>query len=362
MRVAVTGGTGFIGSHLVKALAARGDAVRCLLRPSSDRAALPRRRTAGCGAAPGRPRRAGTPAARRRCRRAPGRADPFLDAARALHEVNRGGTAALCAVAARAAPALQQLIIVSSQAAVGASSRRRPRREDDPPAPVTAYGRSKLAAERVRLRFPRLPVTVVRPPSVYGPGDRDIFAYFRLVHGGLRPELVPASRLSMVYVGNLVDALLLALDRPQPSGQRVYHVADHGVLTMNTVALWIAEAYGRRALRVPVPQAALAVAGLPLAAAGRLLRRDLLLSRDKLREIAQPAWLLATSRIAAQLGYRPRLSTRDAIALTRAVVPGPRLAAPNARPPPLGGRGPSQLRRCSDLTASRLFKCLTTRP
>ncbi|MDE0228780.1 MAG: NAD-dependent epimerase/dehydratase family protein [Spirochaetaceae bacterium] len=315
MRVAVTGGTGFIGSHLVKALAARGDAVRCLLRPSSDRAALP------AAAQPVVAQHLADPAALERLLRG---ADAVVHLAgltrswtpRALHEVNRGGTAALCAVAARAAPALQQLIIVSSQAAVGASSRRRPRREDDPPAPVTAYGRSKLAAERVRLRFPRLPVTVVRPPSVYGPGDRDIFAYFRLVHGGLRPELVPASRLSMVYVGNLVDALLLALDRPQPSGQRVYHVADHGVLTMNTVALWIAEAYGRRALRVPVPQAALAVAGLPLAAAGRLLRRDLLLSRDKLREIAQPAWLLATSRIAAQLGYRPRLSTRDAIALT----------------------------------------------
>ncbi|MDE0445789.1 MAG: NAD-dependent epimerase/dehydratase family protein [Spirochaetaceae bacterium] len=315
MRVAVTGGTGFIGSHLVKALAARGDAVRCLLRPSSDRAALP------AAAQPVVAQHLADPAALERLLRG---ADAVVHLAgltrswtpRALHEVNRGGTAALCAVAARAAPALQQLIIVSSQAAVGASSRRRPRREDDRPAPVTAYGRSKLAAERVRLRFPRLPVTVVRPPSVYGPGDRDIFAYFRLVHGGLRPELVPASRLSMVYVGNLVDALLLALDRPQHSGQRVYHVADHGVLTMNTVALWIAEAYGRRALRVPVPQAALAVAGLPLAAAGRLLRRDLLLSRDKLREIAQPAWLLATSRIAAQLGYRPRLSTRDAIALT----------------------------------------------
>ena len=82
------------------------------------------------------------------------------------------------------------------------------------------------------------------------------------------------------------------------------------------VAHWITEAYGRRALRLPVPQAALAVAGLPLAAAGRLLRRDLLLSRDKLREIAQPAWLLDTSRIEAQLGYHPRLGTREAIAVT----------------------------------------------
>ena len=315
MRVAVTGATGFIGSHLAAALAARGYAVRCLLRPASDRGALP----AGVDTV-----LAGHLADRTALARLLRGADAVVHLAgltrswtpRALHQVNRGGTEALCAVAACASPALQQVIVVSSQAAVGPSSRRQPRGEDDPPAPVTAYGRSKLAAERVRLRYPRLPVTVVRPPAVYGPGDRDIFAYFRLVRGGLRPELVPASPLSMVYVGNLVDALLLTLDRPQRSGQRVYHVADHGVLTMNTVARWIAEAYGRRALRIPVPQAALTVAGLPLAAAGRLLRRDLLLSRDKLREIAQPAWLLATSRISAQLGYRPRLATRDAIART----------------------------------------------
>ena len=199
---------------------------------------------------------------------------------------------------------------------MGPSSRRRPRREDDPPAPVTAYGRSKLAAERVRLRYPGLPVTVIRPPAVYGPADRDIFAYFRLVRAGLRPELVPTGRLDMVYVGNLIDALLLTLDHPQRSGQRVYHVTDHGAVTTNAVARWIAAAYGRRTLRIPIPQPALAAAGLPLAAASRLLRRDLLLSRDKLHEIAQPAWLLAAGRIARQLGYRPRLGTREAVTLT----------------------------------------------
>ena len=315
MRVAVTGGTGFIGSHLLAALAARGDNVRCLLRPTSNPAALP------AAVEPVLADHLADSAALERLVRG---ADVLVHLAgltrswtpRALYEVNRGGTAALCAAVARVCPTLRQLILVSSQAAVGSSSRHRPRRENDPPAPVTAYGRSKLSAERVRLRYPRLPVTVIRPPAVYGPGDRDIFVYFRLVRSGLRPELVPARPMSMIYVGNLIDALLLALDCPQHAGQRVYHVADHGAVTMSMVARWIEAAYGRRALRIPVPQSALAVAGLPLAAAGLVLRRDLLLSRDKLRQIAQPAWLLATGRIATQLGYRPRLATREAIAVT----------------------------------------------
>ena len=311
----MTGGSGFIGAHLLAALAARGDRVRCLLRPGSDRAHLP---------AAVEPVVAADLTAAGALERLVRGSDAVVHlagltrswSARELQRVNRDGSAALCAALARARPAVGQLIMVSSQAAVGPSCGRRPRREQDPPAPVTAYGRSKLAAERVRQRHPRLPITVLRPPAVYGPGDRDIFAYFRLVRSGLRPELVPAGRLSMVYVGNLVDALLLLLERPPRAGHRVYHVADRGVVTMGTVARWIAAAYGRPTLRLPVPLAALAVAGLPLAAAGRLLRRDLLLSRDKLREIAQPSWVFAASRIQHQLGYRPRVTTRDGIRRT----------------------------------------------
>ena len=312
MRVAVTGGTGFIGAHLVAALAARGVRVRCLLRPSSNRALLPEEVEPVVAAD------LSDAAALERLVRD---TDAVVHLAgltrswspRELHHVNRGGTAALCAALTRVHPAVGQLIMVSSQAAVGPSGRSRPRREEDSPSPVTAYGRSKLAAERIRHRYPALPITVIRPPAVYGPGDRDIFAYFRLVRARVRLELVPAGRLSMVYVGNLVDALLLALERPPHAGQRVYHVADRGMVTMSTVAQWIAAAYGRPTCRVPVPQAALILAGLPLAAAGRLLRRDLLLSRDKLREIAQPAWILAAGRIQAELGYQPRVSTRDGV-------------------------------------------------
>lgn len=315
MQVAVTGGSGFIGEHLLAALAARGDRVRCLLRPGSDRSRLP---------AAVEPVVAADLTATAALERLVRGSDAVVHlagltrswSARELRRVNRDGTAALCAAAARARPPVGQFIMVSSQAAAGPSGGRRARREQDAPAPVTAYGRSKLAAERVRQRHPRLPITVLRPPAVYGPGDRDVFAYFRLVRAGVRPEPVPAGRLSMVYVGNLVDALLLLLDRPQRAGHRLYHVADRGVVTMGAVARRIAAAYGRPTFRLPVPQAALAVAGLPLAAAGRLLRRDLLLSRDKLREIAQPSWVLDTTRIREELGYQPRVATSEGIRRT----------------------------------------------
>lgn len=316
VQVAVTGGSGFIGEHLLAALAARGDRVRCLLRPGSDRSRLP------AAVEPVVAADLTVTAALERLVRG---SDAVVHlagltrswSARELRRVNRDGTAALCAVAARARPAVRQFIMVSSQAAAGPSCGRLARREQDAPAPVTAYGRSKLAAERVRQRHPRLlPITILRPPAVYGPGDRDVFAYFRLVRAGVRPEPVPAGRLSMVYVGNLVDALLLLLDRPQRAGHRLYHVADRGVVTMGAVARRIAAAYGRPTLRLPVPQAALAIAGLPLAAAGRLLRRDLLLSRDKLREIAQPSWVLDTTRIREELGYQPRVATSEGIRRT----------------------------------------------
>ena len=257
VQVAVTGGSGFIGAHLVAALAARGERVRCLLRPASDRSLLP---------AQVEPVVAADLSDGAALERLVRDCDAVVHLAgltrswtpRELYRVNRGGTAALCAALARVHPEVGQLILVSSQAAAGPSRPGRPRREEDPPAPVTAYGGSKLAAERIRHRHPELPITVIRPPAVYGPGDRDIFAYFRLVRAGVRPELVPSGRLSMVYVGNLVDALLLALERPQRAGQRVYHVADRGAVRMSTVAQWIADAYGRptwrcRCRRPPSP-------------------------------------------------------------------------------------------------------------
>ncbi len=104
------------------------------------------------------------------------------------------------------------LIVVSSLAAAGPSSAERPRVESDLPAPVSNYGRSKREAELLAQQFAaRVPITVVRPPIVYGEGDLNMLSVYRSIYR-LRLHMawgVAYSRYSLVHVWDLVEALIL---------------------------------------------------------------------------------------------------------------------------------------------------------
>ena len=103
---------------------------------------------------------------------------------------------------------IRKFLFVSSLAAAGPSSGD-PLTEDEEPRPVSAYGESKLAAERAVLEFGRTrPVIVIRPPAVYGPRDRDTFMLFQSVQRRL--HVIPgrgAQKVSLVHVDDLVTGI-----------------------------------------------------------------------------------------------------------------------------------------------------------
>ena len=167
----VTGASGFIGTHLVRALVEKGHAVTCLVRQRSVVKPLEALGTRLC---------AGDVTDANSLTSAVNGQDVVFHLAgrtRALnahefHAVNEGGTRAVAqACAAQTPPPV--LVIVSSLAAAGPSTLDRPHVETDPSAPVSHYGRSKRAGELAAAAMAhRIPVTVVRPPIVIGPGDR----------------------------------------------------------------------------------------------------------------------------------------------------------------------------------------------
>ena len=208
MRALVTGASGFIGQHLVGFLAKRGHAVRCLVRASSRLEGLePHDPELVLGDVT-------DPESLRNAVRGVDVVYHLAGTLKAftLHDflaVNEEGTRALAeACADRGQPPV--CVLVSSAAASGPSPDGRARSEADPPAPVSDYGRSKLAGERAAAAFAaRVPTSVVRPPIVFGPGDREFFKVFQLVARGLHLVPTRARRsFSLVHVADLVRHLV----------------------------------------------------------------------------------------------------------------------------------------------------------
>ena len=320
-RVLVTGASGFIGVHLVEALRRRGDEVTCLVRPTSRRARLePLGVRFVCGDVTDAPSLA---AALDEC-------DPqvvyhLAGLTRALRvarlmQVNAEGVCHLAgACARRAAP--PTLLVVSSLAAAGPAPAGRPRTEADTPEPVSAYGRSKLAGEQAARRFAHhLPTTIVRPPIVFGPGDRDVWHLFRLVQRlGLLIVPGPADfSLALIHVTDLVEALVLAAERGErvpaesrghsagaaTAGCGCYFVAGEQAPTLAQFAGLLAEAVGRRRVRtLHLPRCLARLAGVAGDAGGWLRRRPLTLGSDKIAEALAGSWLCATDKGRRQLGF-----------------------------------------------------------
>jgi nucleoside-diphosphate-sugar epimerase len=315
--VLVTGATGFVGSHLAAHLAGRGDEVRCLVRRPAEAgwlAALGVRVVPGAldDAASLQAAVAGTDVVYHLAGlTAAGSEAEFL-------AVNAEGTARLLAAAAAARPAPARFVHVSSLAAVGPTEPGQLVTEASPCRPVTAYGRSKLAGEAV-VRRSALPWTIVRPPAVYGPRDRELLRVFRIARFGFAPVFGRGRQeLSLVYVEDLAAGLAQAAAAPHAAGA-TYHLAHPGIVSALDLVREIGRAVrGRAPLVVPVPPAIAArvvrMIGRAAAAAGRRT----VVSEDKMAEFLAPAWGTSVAKAERELGWRPPHDLRSGIAATAA--------------------------------------------
>ena len=305
MNVFVTGGTGFVGAHLVKALRARGDAVAALVRRPAlaeqlgwgpeirlvrgdldDAAALRQ----GCAGADVVYHVAGKIAARN--------AAEFM-------ATNRDGTANVLE-AARDGGA-QRLLFVSSLAVAGPTTPGHPIDETRPPMPVTDYGRSKLAAE-VLVRAMPLAWTIVRPPVVYGEWDRGTLKIFQLARRGVVPVFGDgAQELSVIHAEDLARSLIAAATSPAAVG-RIYFAAHPTTTTSRELVLGAGRALGGRTLRI-IPLPPLLVRGVlwTVGTLANLAGRATLLSADKGNEYLAPAWTCRSDALTRDTGWRAEI-------------------------------------------------------
>lgn len=282
--VAVTGATGFVGPHLVAALARRGWRLRLLVRRWSPLPSL-----AGVDAE----LVLGDVSSEQALRQLVAGADAVVHAAglikakadRDFLAVNRDSAALLSALAPEA-----HMLLLSSLAA------REPQ--------LSAYGASKRAGEAVVARRSGS-WTIVRAPAVYGPGDRETLAYFRAIKSGIAPQpRVPEARLSLIHVADLAEALALAVERPPVNSS--YEIDDGRTYTYGDMAAAAGEALGRHPVRLAVPRGVMACI-----ARWNELRQALgadaqILTRGKVNEIFHPDWSAPDRRLVAAIGFQPR--------------------------------------------------------
>ncbi|MDN7181224.1 SDR family oxidoreductase [Caballeronia sp. SEWSISQ10-4 2] len=223
----------------------------------------------------------------------------------AYRAVNVEGSLNVARAALRAG--VKRLVFVSSIKALGEGEPGRPWREDDPPAPADPYGITKLEAERALAGFGReqgVEVVVLRPPLVYGPGVRANFEQLmRAVERGVPLPLGSIdARRSMVYVGNLADAIRFVATRSEPT-DGVFHVTDGDDLSVAQMIRALAQAFGKPARLLPVPASWLRAAGV---LTGRSAQVDRLASPLR----------MDSSRLRTGLGWRPPTTVAEGIART----------------------------------------------
>ncbi len=316
LKVLVTGATGFIGSHLVEALLRRGDQVRCLIRRTSRLEwlkDLPVERVYGD------------------CNDKASLKDAVLDVQQIFHcagvtkatqdrnyfEVNATGTENLIRSCLDHNPPLQKFIYLSSQAAAGPCQNGQGKKESDACQPVSSYGRSKRLGEEFALAHAHeLPVVILRPSVVYGPRERDMFAFVKLLSRGINPRFSgQEQRLSLCYVQDVVDAILLASEINDPKGD-IFFVSDGKDYRLEEIGDIFTQAMGVKAIRVPVPRWIIMGFASLSEAWGRLSRKPALVNRGKVEEMVQEKWVCDISRARSLLCFKPRFPLEEGARLT----------------------------------------------
>jgi nucleoside-diphosphate-sugar epimerase len=310
MLALVTGASGFIGSHLVRALKADGFEVRALVHKT------PLTEIAGVLSVVGDILDAEALA------QAMAGVDTVFHLAaavgsviagpQAFREINVNGTQAVFAAARKAR--VRRVVHFSSIGVLGSIRAGETADEEYPPAPKTPYDRTKFAAEEaVRSAVADgIDAVIVRPGWVYGPGDRRTFKFinavccrrFALVAGA-------KARQTPVYVDDLIAGVLLVAQKGQPG--TIYHLGGDEILTAAEMTRIVAAACGVPCPRLNLPKGLAQVAAYCLETIFSLIKKEAPLSRGKLAFFLDSK-AMSSAKAKKELGYAPRIDFNAGIA------------------------------------------------
>ncbi len=213
-----------------------------------------------------------------------------------------------------AAPTIKKFIHISSQAAVGPSPDETPIDESFPPHPITDYGKSKLESEQVARQWQdRLPITILRPPAVFGPRDMDVYEVFKNIWHGFNLKVGRLDQLvSIIHVWDLARGIVEVALHPEGAGE-IYFICNDKPVWWSEMVDLIATVMNRRVQTITVPYSLAYVTAAILEGIAYLRGRPTILNRQKMLEVKQRYWVISNRKIREELGFQQTLLLKEAV-------------------------------------------------
>lgn len=312
----VTGGSGFVGSNLVDLLIEKGHKVKCIVRKTSNLKWLVNKSVEIIDS--GLFDRNGL-------EKVLVDADYLFHVAGVVKAKKKEGyfqgnvetTRNLLETVLKVNPKIEKIVIVSSQTACGPATIEKPCDEKTIPHPITTYGKSKIEQEKLAATFmEKLPITIVRPPAIYGERDTEIFLVFKTYQKGLM-TLIGFNKkiLNLIHVKDLVDGIYLAATSEKSSGE-IYFIGSEATYTWPEVGNAIAKSFGKKAITLRLPHFLVYTVAAVAQFFSLFSSKAATFNLEKARDFVQEAWTMDVSKAVSQLGYRQNVSLDNGIKRT----------------------------------------------
>ena len=312
----VTGGTGLVGSHLVDLLLSKDYHVKCLVRKSSNLRWLENKNVEifDCGLYDKEP-----------LKKILVDADYLYHIAGVVKSKKEEGyykgnvetTKTLLEVVAEVNPNIKKIVIAGSLTACGPSLNGQLCDENTTPNPITTYGKSKLAQEKIAASYmDKLPITICRAPAIYGDRDTEIYLVFKTYKQGLMTLVgFNEKKISIIYVKDFVNGLYLAGTSDKSSSQ-IYFVSSEKLYNWNTIGDAMENAFGKKALRIRLPH--FLVYGVAVIAQffSMFSSKPATFNLEKARDFVQENWTCNTNKAKEELGYSQKVSLEEGMKIT----------------------------------------------
>ncbi len=301
MRILITGATGFVGSHIVGKLVGDGYEVTALVRKTSDIKYIKDFKINY---------EYTSLDDEQNLTELLSKFDVVVHCAgvvRALNwegyeKTNVIGTRNLVNAAVKNKSNIKKFIFISSQAAMGPSQTETPKQLTEKENPVSLYGKSKLLAEQeIKKLSGHIPYTVIRPASVYGPRDKDIFIFFNLVKHHLKPQTFAKRFIQLVFVKDIAEVISDAINNTK-TDNKTYYLCDGNVYTWKSVAETIAKANNIKTIPIMLFDFIFKSTAAFYEIVAKFTKKPQVLSREKIVEMLQTYWTADNSDVIKDTG------------------------------------------------------------